>query len=405
MISKQTFDQKMLEAKRSIFNFFYNEADKSLDFDFSFLEQFIGQLVVYNLENETPNKTFLSSLEKKLTFYTKLNPVFYLNHFQVKIPYFFSSSFLFGFSTHSANQFLKKRKKSKLRFTRIFLSEPIQIEFDNNLIFEKELKLKEILGLNFSKDFLNKVEDIADLDISKYLIWRMLSFKKLGKGYRHNLRGKKIIFPRPFDLNSLNFKSIATNYDLTVLGHNGAYEEIFFNELTEIRPFIFWEYLNENDRLSLSEKNEYPKSLKKKKTKNVLINLFPFGLFGYPEYECNDFYQKYVIFDILEFLNDIKDINILVSPHPSTKDLKYIDNIFASFPKFKKTTYDESIGSVDTVINTYRSTSTLVESIKLMKNTILILSSNPKKIEEFEDLLDVVNINDLSWKKKLRTLL
>jgi len=43
MISKQTFDQKMLEAKRSIFNFFYNEADKSLDFDFSFLEQFIGQ--------------------------------------------------------------------------------------------------------------------------------------------------------------------------------------------------------------------------------------------------------------------------------------------------------------------------------------------------------------------------
>ena len=90
------------------------------------------------------------------------------------------------------------------------------------------------------------------MNLVQYLLWRLLSFREIGKGSKVDLKGKTVYLPRPFDRQTLNFKSISFNSNQIWLGHNGAYEKIFKNE-NELRPYTFFNYLSEQQKKSLSE--------------------------------------------------------------------------------------------------------------------------------------------------------
>ena len=218
------------------------------------------------------------------------------------------------------------------------------------------------------------------------------------------MKGKTVYLPRPFDRQTLNFKSISFNSNQIWLGHNGAYEKIFKNE-NELRPYTFFNYLSEQQKKSLSEDSTNFSRKASKINNKILINLFPFGDSGYAEYECNDFYQRDIIFEFLEFINSLHGFEIFISPHPSTMDDKIIDEIFERYPRFTKTHFSEFISSIGHVINTYRSTSTIQESISLGKNTTLILSTKPEVKDKYTKKLNVLSFFDPNWKKELIELL
>ena len=86
-------------------------------------------------------------------------------------------------------------------------------------------------------------------------------------------------------------------------------------------------------------------------------------------------------------------------------DDKIIDEIFERYPRFTKTHFSEVISSIGHVINTYRSTSTIQESISLGKNTTLILSTKPEVKDKYTKKLNVLSFFDPNWKKELIELL
>ncbi len=400
MIKRESYLEEYQGLQEPVFDFFYRLAENSLDFDFNFLEHFFGKILIHKLKGDLPPKDLFDNLESKFTFYKDLRFILYLKKFEFPINRSISKKYTFGYSSDSANDYLRKNNLKRLRFLRIILSNPTIINFSRSYNHINEAELRGLLNELLSEDFLNELEKISNMNLVNYLLWRLLSFREIGKGSKIDLTGKTIYLPRPFDRQTLNFKSISYNSNQIWLGHNGAYEKIFKNE-HELRPFTFFNYLSEQQKKSLSEDSTNLSSKAIKRYNKILINLFPFGDSGYAEYECNDFYQRDIIFDFLEFINSLHGFEIFISPHPSTLDDKIIDEIFERYPRFIKTRFSKIISSIGHVINTYRSTSTLQESINLGKNTTLILSTKLAVKDKYIKKLNVLSFSDPNWKKEL----
>ena len=153
MIKRESYLEEYQGLQKPVFDFFYRLAENSLDFDFNFLEHFFGKILIHKLKGDLPPSDLFDNLENKFTFYKDFRFILYLKKFEIPINGSISKKFTFGYSSDSANDYLRKNNLNRLRFLRIILSNPMIINFSRSYYHNSETELRGLLNELLREDY------------------------------------------------------------------------------------------------------------------------------------------------------------------------------------------------------------------------------------------------------------
>lgn len=397
---EDNYSSLLNETLTKYFNFFNKITLNKFLFNYSFLQKVLCMLLWDELQGKQHKSKIVCNevmkLPVTLNYFDDFETIFKLKFIKFKRNKF-SSCMTFSDSTDTAVSFLLKQKNFKALVNRIYPKEKITVTFDPNTNFQYENEFKKMLKEDFSEENLSYIDDMLEFSFAKYVLWKSLFYFNQRKSKKIDLMGAKVFLPRPFSDESLNFRTIAANFSEEWIGHNSSYIELYEGDSKE--RYNQLKRLLDNNNLKVP--HEIPINISNKVLnklgKKILIPLFPYGDYGYPEYECNDHYQKKIIVDLLNFFEN-KDCDIFLSPHPGTTDLKFLKNLKDKFPNSNTRSFDNFLNNSDSVICTYRSTSCLGSALNFGKFCLLLKNKNYTNNKNYQNLkiINRYNMNSIS---------
>lgn len=400
MVNEGNYSLLLNAIQTKYFNFFNKITSNKFLFNYSFIQKVLCMLLWDELQGKQYKSKIVNNevmkLPLTLNYFEDFETIFKLKFIKFKRNSF-CPCMTFSHSTDSASSFLLKQKNFNALANRIYPKENITISFDSNTTFQYENEFKNMLKEDFSKENLSYIDDMLKFSFTKYVLWKTLFYFNQSKSKKIDLLGAKVFFPRPFTDESLNFRTIASNFSEEWIGHNSTYTELYESDLKErfdqLKRLLGNNNIKGLHEIPINTSNKVLKKLGKK----ILIPLFPYGDYGYPEYECNDHYQKKIIVDLLNFFEN-KDCDIVLSPHPGTTDLQFLDNLKDKFPKCNTIAFDKFLNHSDSVICTYRSTSCLRSALNIGKFCLLLKNKNYTQNKSYQNLkiINRYNMNNIS---------